>query len=146
MPLWTGRVHQRREPCQPDARKVSDILENDVNKPLAGAKFVLYYGEGAAARYYNAASKTWAAGETGATRFVSGPDGAISIAGIKLPYEMFVKEGATIATSGETFYLQEVEAPDGYTKDATPKPVTLVAGGAADIEEAFVNATAMTIT
>jgi archaellum component FlaF (FlaF/FlaG flagellin family) len=133
-------------PASLTARKVSDILENDVNKPLAGAKFVLYYGEGAAARYYNAASKTWAAGETGATRFVSGPNGAISIAGIKLPYEMFVKEGATIATSGETFYLQEVEAPDGYTKDATPKPVTLVAGGAADIEEAFVNATAMTIT
>lgn len=124
---------------------------------LEGAKFVLYYTDADGVNHYYATNDTWVSNETAAEKYTServetaGETlGVISIPNIKLPSAMFTKENPTITTTtGETFYLKEVKAPDGYTidPDAQPKQVILVAGKHDSvISEAFVNKTAVSIT
>ena len=130
--------------------------EDEKGTALEGAEFVLYYTEGGKNFYYTT-KDTWVLDETAAGKYTSKlvkiadeTLGVISIPNIKLPDAMFTEEGATITTTtGETFYLKEVKAPDGYTidPDAQPKQVILVAGKHDSvISEAFVNKTAVSIT
>ena len=97
-------------------------VQGESSEPLAGAQFVLYYGSGDAALYYNG-NGAWGA-EAQAEKYTSGADGRVTIANIQLPYAV-VRASADM--SG-TYSIKEVVTPEAYTTPETDAQVTLAPG------------------
>lgn len=99
------------------------VDDSEPAKPVEGATFALYYGEGDAAKFYNK-NGTWGE-QTAATSYASNEQGKVTIADIKLPYDVVTDSDEM---SG-TFYIKELSAPDNYYADLeTATAVTLKPG------------------
>ena len=97
-------------------------VQGESSEPLAGAQFVLYYGSGDAALYYNG-NGAWGA-EAQAAKYASGADGRVTIADIQLPYAVV---SASADMSG-TYSIKEVVTPEAYTAPETDAQVALAPG------------------
>ena len=97
-------------------------VQGEKRTPLADAQFVLYYGSGDAALYYDGNGK-WGA-QAQAEKYTSGADGRVTIANIQLPYAVV---SASADMSG-TYSIKEVVTPEAYTAPETDAQVTLAPG------------------
>ncbi len=107
---------------------VIDKYVKDANTTkLAGAKFVLYKGEGENKRYYKLVNGkvTWVDNEAEATEVTTDEQGNASFTGLE----------------AGTYYLHETEAPAGYNKLKEDIEVTITATYAADGTLATTNTT-----
>ena len=97
-------------------------VQGEKRTPLAGAQFVLYYGSGDAALYYDGNGK-WGAQDQ-AAKYTSGADGRVTIANIQLPYAVV----STSADMSGTYSIKEVVTPEAYTAPETDAQVALAPG------------------
>ncbi len=97
-------------------------VQGETRTPLADAQFVLYYGSGDAALYYDGNGK-WGAQDQ-AAKYISGADGRVTIADIQLPYAVV----STSADMSGTYSIKEVVTPEAYTAPETDAQVTLAPG------------------
>ena len=97
-------------------------VQGETRTPLADAQFVLYYGSGDAALYYDGNGK-WGAQDQ-AAKYTSGADGRVTIADIQLPYAVV----STSADMSGTYSIKEVVTPEAYTAPETDAQVALKPG------------------
>ena len=117
-------------------------VQGETRTPLADAQFVLYYGSGDAALYYDGNGK-WGA-QAQAAKYTSGADGRVTIADIQLPYAVV----STSADMSGTYSIKEVVTPEAYTAPETDAQVALKPGDNTNLtgDSAIVNERGVVIT
>ena len=117
-------------------------VQGETRTPLADAQFVLYYGSGDAALYYDGNDK-WGA-QAQAAKYISDVNGRVTIADIQLPH-------AVVSTSTDmsgTYSIKEVVTPEAYTAPETDAQVALKPGDNTNLtgDSAIVNERGVVIT
>lgn len=97
------------------AKIVIDKYSADTSAKLSGAEFYMYKLDGSAKKYYcsNGNSVSWVDSQTSATKKTTDDNGATSFDGV----------------ADGTYYLEEVKAPDGYSRLTQATSVTVNGGG-----------------
>ena len=110
--LYTGEIELIKYASDNTPGTTEDNVE------LQGAEFIVYKeGETAGSKLYaqivDGKISSWVSDKETATHLITGADGKIKLEGLDL----------------DTYYFEEVKAPEGYSLDANPESVTLTITG-----------------